>query len=76
MQRLLQPMAEVVVSGETTRDVREVSGVRSEVAEVVEVGDGGRESEVSGKAVGGGMDDVAGSYSAWQLAGGCSGVRG
>ena len=39
-------------------------------------GGGGSESKVSGKATSGGMDTMAGSYSAWQLAGGYSGVRG
>ena len=58
------------------REVRGVSGVHSEVAEVVVAGGGGSESEVSGKAAGGVMDTVAGSYLALQLAGGYSGVRG
>ena len=42
-----QAMAGHGMSGEATRDVRGVSGVRLEVTEVMVVGGGGSESEVS-----------------------------
>ena len=70
------PTACIGVSGEATRHVRGVSGVCPEVAEVVVAGSVAVSGCVSGKAADGGMDAVAGSYWTWQLAGGCSGVRG
>ena len=69
-------MAEVVVSGEATRHVRGVSGVCPEAAKVMVAGGIAVSGCVSEKAVGRGMGAVAGSYWAWQLTGGCSGVRG
>ena len=71
-----QALARVVESGEATRGVRRVNGVCLEVAKVTVAGSVAVSGCVSGKVAGGGMDAVAGSYLAWQLAGGCSGVRG